>query len=50
MDKVERYKKMYSSENENNNLIFDKNGKLIILNGKLIIPSWLLFLLLHDTG
>lgn len=43
MDKVERYKKMYSSENESDVLVFDKNGKLAI-------PTWLLVLLLHDSG
>ena len=43
MNKVDRYKKMYPSEDGNDNLIVDANGKLIV-------PKWLMYYVIHSSG
>lgn len=43
MNKIERYKKMYPSEDGIDNLVIHSNGKITI-------PKWLLCLVLHSSG
>ena len=43
MNKVDRYKKMYPSEDGNDDLIVNSNGKLII-------PQWLVHYVIHSSG
>lgn len=43
MDKFERYKKLYPSENMDNKLLVNSNGKIDL-------PKWLMHLIIHTSG
>ncbi len=43
MNKIDRYKKMYPSKNESNDLVVDPSGKLIV-------PQWLMHYVIHSSG